>query len=192
MVPLGSLSTGVIFAFALINQMTMSQGYRDFLAFLLAEEVAHRKQTACNVLPARPTSPSSRPLTSSTSVCRRHCIRLPARFLPRAGFCQRGPLADFLCQGRSWENSPGCRHRLSRHPEWLRDLEHQRRKTRGRAFQCRQAGTLTGIIANLHASSRFDCRRGWFLNLRSRCRQCFVSCGQQSPLEKATDDFHHE
>jgi hypothetical protein len=28
----------------------------------------------CNVLPARPTSPSSRPLMSSTSVCRRHCV----------------------------------------------------------------------------------------------------------------------
>jgi hypothetical protein len=39
-------------------------------------------------------------------------------------------------QDRSRENSPGSRHRLSRHPEWLRDLVHDCRRTGGKAFQC--------------------------------------------------------
>ena len=49
--------------------------YRDFLALLLAEEVAHRKQTRLQRC-IRPTFPFSRPLTSSTLVCRQPSVSL--------------------------------------------------------------------------------------------------------------------
>jgi hypothetical protein len=46
--------------------------YRDFLALLLAEEVAHRKQT--RLQRARLILPSSRPLMSSILVCGPPCV----------------------------------------------------------------------------------------------------------------------
>jgi DNA replication protein DnaC len=46
-----------------------SWSYRDFLALLLAEEVARRKQTRLQRCTRVLTFPSSRPSTSSTSLC---------------------------------------------------------------------------------------------------------------------------
>jgi len=48
-----------------------SWAYRDFLALLLAEEVAHRKQHVSSVAPGTRTSRSSKPSMSSTSLCNR-------------------------------------------------------------------------------------------------------------------------
>jgi len=48
--------------------------YRDFLALLLAEEVAHRKQTRLQRFTRKAHFPFFKTLRSSTSVCRRHCV----------------------------------------------------------------------------------------------------------------------
>jgi hypothetical protein len=49
-------------------------GYRDFLALLLAEEVAHRKQTRLQRFTRKANFPFFKTIDESTSVCRRHCV----------------------------------------------------------------------------------------------------------------------
>jgi len=78
--------------------------YRDFLALLLAEESgASQAKRACSALPARLISPSSRPLTSSTLVCKRRCGSLCSA--PTWGWSSSPrALADSLRQNGSRKN----------------------------------------------------------------------------------------
>ncbi len=119
--------------------------YRDFLALLLAEEVAHRKQTRLQRCTRQAHFPFFKTIDEFD-------FSLQTTLRQSLLGSYLGP--DFVTEGRS----PGSSHRLSRYPEWLRHLVHHCRRTRRRPFQCWQEGPLAGIIANLYASSRFGCR----------------------------------
>ena len=106
--------------------------YRDFLALLLAEEVAHRKQTRLQRFTRKAHFPFFKTI-EEFDFSLQTTLRLS---LPRAGFRHGRALADFLRQDWPRQNPSGSSHRLSRYPEWLRDLVHDCRRTRGRAFQC--------------------------------------------------------
>jgi hypothetical protein len=51
---------------------------------------------------------------------------------------------------RPGEDTSGGGHRLSRHPEWIRNLLHHGRRADRRSLQCRQEGTTAGVVGDRH------------------------------------------
>ena len=105
-----------------------SWSYRDFLALLLAEEVAHRKQTRLQ----RCTRGAHFPFFKTIDEFDHPAIEraaILARLLSRTGLRHRGPLFDPVRQDRKRKNPSRRGHRLSCHSEWLRDFLHHRGRT---------------------------------------------------------------
>jgi len=110
--------------------------YRDFLALLLAEEVAHRKQTRLQRFTRKAHFPFFKTIEEfDFSLQTTLRLSLLGSYLG-PDFVSEGRSLIFLRQDRPRQNSSGSSHRLSRYPERLRDLVHDCRRTRGRAFQC--------------------------------------------------------
>ena len=93
--------------------------YRDFLALLLAEEVAHRKQTRLQRLTRKAHFPFLKTIDEFD-------FSLQTRLRQSLLGSYLGP--DFVTEGRSLilhgknrtrKNSSGGGHRVSRHPEWV-------------------------------------------------------------------------
>jgi IstB-like ATP binding protein len=131
--------------------------YRDFLALLLAEEVAHRKQTRLQRFTRKAHFPFFKTIDefdfSLQSTLRQSLL---GSYL--AGFRHGGALVDSLRQDGPRENAPGNRDRVSRHPEWLRDFLHHGRGAHRGSFQCQPERTVARSIVKLYASSRFGDR----------------------------------
>jgi hypothetical protein len=127
---------------------------RDFLGLLLAEEVAHRKQTRLQRLTRSAHFPFFKTIDefdfSLQSALRQALL---GSYL--------GP--DFVTEGRSLilygKTGRGKTHlALPRHPERLRNLLHQCRKADRRSLQCQQEGAIARVAGDLHPPPRFDRR----------------------------------
>jgi hypothetical protein len=103
--------------------------YRDFLALLLAEEVAHRKQTRLRRCTRQAHFPFFKTIDDFD-------FSLQTRVRQSLLGSYLGP--DLVTEGRSLilskqdrprQNPSGGSHRLSCHPEWLRDALHHRCRT---------------------------------------------------------------
>ena len=165
--------------------------YRDFLALLLAEEVAHRKQTRLQ----RCTRQAHFPFLKTID---EFDFSLQTTLRQSLLGSYLGP--DFVTEGRS----------LILYGKTGRGKTHLAVAIGYRAIQngfetlCTTAAELVEDLSNASKQGRLQQAlltytrahvlrgRSRLLNLRPRCRQCVVSCGQRSPLEKTTHDHHHQ
>ena len=132
--------------------------YADFLTLLVSEEIAHRQQTRLGRLTRRAQFPFLKTI-DDFNFTYQSSLRLQMLGSALA--------ADFVTEGRSLilagqagtrENAPGDRDRVSRHPERLRCLLHDRRGSHRRPVRgVSRRGTRAGP-ADLHASGGPDRR----------------------------------
>ena len=103
--------------------------YRDFLAFLLAEEVAHRKQTRLQCFTRKAHFPFFKTIDEFDFTLQAS-LRQPL-FASYLGpdFVTEGRVVDSLRQRGPGENALGRCHRISCHSEWLRDALCHRSRT---------------------------------------------------------------
>jgi len=166
--------------------------YRDFLALLLAEEVAHRKQTRLQRLTRQAHFPFFKTIDefdfSLRTTLRQSLLGsylgpdfvTEGRSLILYGKAGRGKTHLAVAIGyRAIQN--GFETFCTTAAELVEDLSNASKK-----------GRLQGNLAHLHPASRFGRGRSGLPDLRSGCRQCFVSCGKRSASEKTTDDLHHQ
>ena len=135
-----------------------SWSYTDFLALLLTEEVARRKQRRLQQLTRNAHFPFLKTIDefdfSLQSTLRQALL---GSYLG-IDFVGHRTLAHSAGQDRPRQNSSGRGHRLSRHPERLRDpLYHRRRTDRG-SLQCQHPGQAPGVAHHLHPPPRADHR----------------------------------
>ena len=168
--------------------------YRDYLALLVAEEVAHRTQTRIQrCRDARHTSPSSRTIedfdfTFQTSV------RLSLLgCVPRPRTRHRRTQPHLRGQARHRQNPPGGRHRLPRHPERLRGpLHHRRRPHRPpRPPPAATAGSREAL-GPYTPSPRPRHRRGRLPRPPRRRRQRPLPRRQRTPPPPPAHALHHQ
>ena len=112
--------------------------YRDFLAVLLAEEVAHRKQTRLQRFTRKAHFPFLKTIDEFDFSLQKTLRQSLLGSYLGPGFCHRRTLVDSLWEGRPRENAPGRRHWLSCYPEWLRNPLHLSCGTHRESFQCQQ------------------------------------------------------
>jgi len=108
--------------------------YRDFLAFLLAEEVAHRQQTRLVRFTRKAHFPFFKTIEEFDFQQTVNAAKDSARFVSGSGLRSRRALVDPAREGRPGKNPFGGGHRVSSHPEWFRDVVHYRRKIHRGSF----------------------------------------------------------
>jgi DNA replication protein DnaC len=92
--------------------------YRDFLALLVAEEIAQRQQTRLARLVRRARFPFLKTI-DDFNFLHQSTVRLATRLGARRGICHRWALPDSHGETRTRENASRGGDRVSRDSEWL-------------------------------------------------------------------------
>ena len=169
-----------------------SWAYRDFLALLLAEEVARRKQTRLQRCTRNAHFPFFKTIDefdfTLQSTLRQSLLGsylgldfvTEGRSLILHGKTGRGKTHLAVAIGyRAIQN--GFETLFTTAAELIEDLSNASKKR-----------TSTRIADNLHTPSRAGDRRGGLSDLRAGRRQRPVPCGERPALEEAADALHNE
>ena len=166
--------------------------YRDYLAVLVAEEIAHRAQTRITRSVRKAKCPflgtiEDFDFTFQSSVK----LQFLGSFL--------GP--ELVSEGRSLilsgpagngKTQTGDRHRLPGHPERLRGSLHHRGDADRGALQRGADRAPGGHAARLHASARAGHRRDRLSLAARQCGERALPGGQRAVSPEETDALHDQ